>query len=123
MNDSVIDKTLKNLPGFDFEDVLSNLDGDWDFLKQLLGVFQHNLMEQSGELMRVLEQDDMGQARHLVHTIKGTTSQVGATALHALALQLEQELKSGLPPSQAPTLAPFQAQIKDVLAMLVGVGL
>ena len=86
-----------DLAYFDFKNILSVLGDNRTLLAELLQEFKKSMQGFLAELKDVLAAEDRLAARALVHTLKGTTCNLGVMRLHAAAIALEAELKVRLP--------------------------
>ena len=107
---------------------LQDMGGDQDLYRQVLGAYLQELPLMPDQLAVCLQTADRNTAQRMVHTFKGISATVGATAMAAQALLLEHELKdpqsdlAGLSslPSFLKELQLAQAAFELVLAGLVG---
>lgn len=94
---------LYAIAGLDPQEGLRRADDDPEFYQMLLQEFQRQLTE------HYLEATTPTQWTHsMVHTLKGTAAQVGATALAECARELDACWKQGSPPTEAQSQALWQ---------------
>ncbi|MFW9606275.1 MAG: PAS domain S-box protein [Pseudomonas sp.] len=86
---------LLNIDGLDARQGLQRMLGRPSLYMNLLGSFLNGQARFSDELNACLERGDIVSAQRLAHTLKGVAGNVGATAIQALASELE---KSLIPP-------------------------
>ena len=86
-----------DLAYFDFKNILSLLGDNRTLLAELLQEFKKSMQGFLAELKDALAAEDKLAASALVHTLKGTTCNLGVMRLHAAAIALEAELKVRLP--------------------------
>jgi HPt (histidine-containing phosphotransfer) domain-containing protein len=86
---------LESLKGFNFNNVLNMLDGNQEFLIEILRTFRDDTKSTLTDIEKNLSGNDFEAALKLVHTIKGTAGNLGATELHSVASALEVSLKNG----------------------------
>ncbi|MGA1824736.1 MAG: response regulator [bacterium] len=79
---------------FDRADFLERLDGDEEFLTELLEEFIEITPELINSIKEAIEKEDMIQARRDAHTLKGASANVSALALREAALQMENSIKN-----------------------------
>lgn len=78
---------------FDKAALLERVSGDEAFCKQLLGIFLKDLEAQLTELRGAKERNDLDALARGAHQLKGSTSNVGALRLSAVARDLEQSIR------------------------------
>jgi len=83
------------IPFFDFSEVLFLLNGNRGLLKNLLIQFSENFVDAKDRLVQLVKAGNKGEARVLVHNIKGAAGNLGAVDLYNSAKMLEQELDAG----------------------------
>ncbi len=76
-------------PNFNHADLLERLMGDTAVAEIILQGFLNDMPQQIATLHNALQAGDVPQATRQAHTIKGAAANVGAEALHALALAME----------------------------------
>ncbi len=87
--------TLERLNGFNFSNVLNLVGGNHELLIQLLQVFYDDTESTLAELEMNISHNDLDAARKLIHTVKGSSGNLGATSLQSAANTLELTLKQG----------------------------
>ena len=75
------------------EQALQNMGGDLQLYAEVLGAHLQELRLFASALDQRLQAGDRAAAQRLVHTLKGTSAAVGASALAAQALLLETEIR------------------------------
>ncbi len=75
------------------EQAVQNMGGDKQLYAEVLGIYLQELRLLGSALEQGLQAGDRATARRLVHTLKGTSATVGASALAAQALLLETEIR------------------------------
>ena len=70
-------------------------DGGDDFLREIIGIFLEDTPLRFIELEDALRVQDTGKFARVAHSIKGSSSNVGAIGLHAEAEALEQKAHQG----------------------------
>jgi len=107
---------LAAVPDFDVAGVLDRLAGREAVLQRVL----HNFVRQYGPGLPGLRAADAGptQLFQLAHSLRGAAATIGATALQARALALEQQAGAA-PPVDAATLRQQAGQLDDALRALV----
>jgi PAS domain S-box-containing protein len=81
--------------GFDLSAGMQRLQGNVRLYKKLLRDFAANYATTPAEIKTALASDDMNQAHHLVHSLKGVAANLAATDLQAAAIELENLVKPG----------------------------
>ena len=80
------------LPGFDVVDGLQRLQGNQILYEKLLFEFYRAQNQDAKHLDILLAADKVEDARHMLHTLKGTSGTLGAKRLYEFSSQLEREL-------------------------------
>ena len=88
---------LPALPGIDIANGLARVGGNRAAYRKLLLKFSHNHAGTVAEIRAALQQGDAARAVRLAHTLKGVSGNIGATALHQSAKELEAALKEQRP--------------------------
>jgi CheY-like chemotaxis protein/HPt (histidine-containing phosphotransfer) domain-containing protein len=83
------------IPGFDLSAGMQRLQGNVRLYKKLLRDFAANYATTPVEIKTALDSDDMNQAHHLVHSLKGVSANLAATDLQAAAIEMENLVKPG----------------------------
>ncbi len=95
---------LRRIPGLDFEGGLKRLGGRELAYLKILRLFLKNHGQAADEIQtRILSQDWNG-ALHLIHTLKGVASNIGAKFVEAEAATLERAVKNHAQTSLIETL-------------------
>ncbi len=91
------DPTMSDDPTIDMQaiDGLRELSPDADFLRELIEIYLQDTPQRIAELQDALNKKDIPVFTRAAHTIKGSSSNFGATKLTKLAHQLEMQGKSG----------------------------
>jgi PAS domain S-box-containing protein len=74
---------------FDWASALERLDGERDFLKELIGVFMVNVERHMAAIKSALAGGDAETARREAHSLKGAASNIGADLLRDTAYAVE----------------------------------
>ena len=82
-----------------------------EFLREIVGIFLDDTPKRIAELDHSLAADDNATFSRAAHSIKGSSSNLGANALRAVAEKLEQQSRSGL-----TDVAPLIATVKTEFA-------
>ena len=88
---------MGNEPVIDFAEALGRTMGDLDFLKMMLEELQKSIPEIMERLAKDHQDHDMVALDRDAHQFKGAAANLGAKAIAAAALKLEQIGKSGNP--------------------------
>lgn len=89
---------------------------DPSLLNELLETFHSETSKLLADLPQAVLENDFNTAHRLIHTIKGSAATFGLTKLHALALDIETQIKSDAPPPSA-SLAPQIDLLKEQFAL------
>ncbi|MEO5375845.1 MAG: ATP-binding protein [Alphaproteobacteria bacterium] len=87
----------ESLPGVDYGKALRRLNGRRDLLARVLLSFADSEADTLSRLDAALQRRDTDQAIALLHALRGTAGNLGATSLAETALQLEQDIRAGGP--------------------------
>ncbi len=82
---------------FNKDELLNRTGGDKELLEELLNLFVKNFPDQLQALEQALQHNDIEQATHQAHTIKGVSANMAAYALKNAALSLETAVKDNDP--------------------------
>ncbi len=85
----------ETLPIFDRIGLESRLGGDKDLAKEIVAVFMTDFPKQIERLRQALRDSDLSAAHRIAHSIKGAAASIGAERLRAIALQAEEQVRSG----------------------------
>jgi HPt (histidine-containing phosphotransfer) domain-containing protein len=85
----------QDMPGFDLAAGLQRLQGNRKLYKKLLRDLAATYAAVPGEIRAALDTEDMHQAHHLVHSLKGVAANLAATDLQAAAIEMEKLVKPG----------------------------
>ncbi|MDJ1182222.1 response regulator [Roseofilum casamattae] len=83
------------LPGFNLEEGLSRLDGNWEVYSHLLKLFYQEYQGFAGQIRTALADGDRRTCNDLVHGLKGAAGNVGAQKLYGCTIALEGIWQSG----------------------------
>ncbi len=75
------------------QDVLDRLGGDEELLSEVVELFIEEVPDILSKLKDALDSGDWDSAAKLAHTLKGSSSNVGAESFASLALELEDDSK------------------------------
>jgi two-component system, sensor histidine kinase and response regulator len=116
-------RALPEIAGLDVADGLNRVAGNTKLYRSLLAQFVDNQTDTASDVRTALANHDFVLAERLMHTLKGVSGNLGATALSGLAAELErslrdrnaQSLEAGLS-GIAPELARLMEAIRNFLA-------
>ncbi|WP_370981028.1 ATP-binding protein [Agaribacterium sp. ZY112] len=103
--------SLPELDGFNLEDAVKRLRGNWDRLKKLLISFINNNTDADERMQTFLEQAQWEDAERLAHQLKGSGANLGADTLSLCAGHIEQDLKDKNPEAAKQRLDTFREEI------------
>ena len=100
-NPANVNDLPERLPGFDLMAGLKRLQGNRQLYRKLIIDFTTNYRNAAGEIRLALDNGNLAQSHHLVHSLKGAAGNLAAEQVHAVAMELESLLKSAasLPPA------------------------
>lgn len=84
---------LGELPLLDKETALLQLQGDAEFLEELLSIFREEIPERLNRLNGAIHNKNMSEIAHEAHSLKGVCMTVGAKSCQETALNLEKAAK------------------------------
>ncbi|MCG2584859.1 hybrid sensor histidine kinase/response regulator [Massilia sp. TS11] len=107
--------SLPALPGIDVAAALAVLDGREALLRKLLGLFATQFGPTPERIRAALLDDDLGRARDLTHTLKGSSGNLAAQRVHAAAIALEHALAGTARAPMLAALGELEAALDEVL--------
>ena len=108
---------------FDRTAMLERLMGDEDLAREVIGEFLNDIPRQIEALKRCLGLADASSAWRQAHLLKGAAATVGGDALHALALEMENDGKAGKLEALAAHMDDLERQflrLKEAMTEKVG---
>ena len=97
--------------------------GDEDLAREVIGEFLNDIPRQIEALKRCLGLADASSAWRQAHLLKGAAATVGGDALHALALEMENDGKAGKLEALAAHMDDLERQflrLKEAMTEKVG---
>lgn len=82
-----------SLEGLDINTALGNVGNNGELLRNVLIKFHETHSDDISTIRDSLESNDLVTSQRIVHTLKGIAATLGATALNASAVELDQALK------------------------------
>ena len=79
----------------DLKEFLERVQDDKELLLELLDIYQEDFVEKRKSLGEATDKKDVEQIKSVAHSMKGSSGNVSAKALHALCLRIEQAAKAG----------------------------
>jgi HPt (histidine-containing phosphotransfer) domain-containing protein len=95
-----------------------NPDDGGEFMREIIGIYIEDTPKRIEELKKTLASGDTAAFARAAHTIKGSSSNVGAQALRAVAERLEKAARSEGLGAVAPIVAECEAQYALAVAEL-----
>lgn len=92
---SASEKLTEQLTNFQLGDVLTMLSGDEKKLASLLHSFREKFQYADAEIHAFLDKNEIIEAERYLHTLKGSSGNLGVTPLHKASSVLDDELKQG----------------------------
>ncbi len=115
------DKIPLDLPGFDIPAALMRVNGNEKLLHRLLVSFAHNNADLPARLRAVLDLGDLDAAFGLVHAVKGSAGNLGATQMFKVAEAFQTALTTrdtNSFPAHFEAFRKRMAEVVDTLACL-----
>ena len=109
---------LAEIPGIDSTAALSRVGGNVKLYYDLLGKFARDSAEGDREIIEALDRGDYKLARRLAHTFKGTSGNIGASALFTAAAALENALAGEEKDALPGALEAFREGLRKVVENL-----
>lgn len=81
-------------PVFDIDHAREITDGDTEFLKELVELFNADCPQKLNAISRAIEDKDFKTLDEAAHSLKGASGNLGLTRLYELSLKLEKMGKS-----------------------------
>ncbi len=79
----------------DLKEFMERVQDDKDLLLELLDIFQEDFQQKRKGLADAVAQKDVEQIRMIAHSLKGSSGNISAKAMHALCFKIEQQVKGG----------------------------
>ncbi|MBF0155730.1 MAG: response regulator [Magnetococcales bacterium] len=83
------------LPGLDVAEALDRLGGNHELLVQLVDGFSKRHLPAAEQCRKLIESENMEEAFRLAHGLKGSSGNISANAVYAIAGKLEQACRNG----------------------------
>lgn len=90
-------QALPLIDGLDVQAGLKSLRGNWASYERLLRIYVDSHQGDMAWLRERHAAGEMEEARRIAHSLKGAAGALGATAVHALAAELEAAIRIGAP--------------------------
>lgn len=71
--------------------------GNVEFIKEMVAIFVEDVPYSCKAMQEALDRSDMKTLGHLAHKVKSSVGMIGATNLHLLVANIEDEANSGNP--------------------------
>lgn len=91
-----------------------------DLLTQVIDLYRTDTPQRLDRLRRALAGGDAGEAERLAHSIKGSSANLGAPVVVALAAEIEKDVAGGALEGVDEKLARLEAEIDRVCEALEG---
>jgi two-component system, sensor histidine kinase and response regulator len=105
-------------PAIDLAATLERLDGDRSLFDELVEVFRKECPGIMGEIRRALVLKDAKRVERGAHTLKGSSSNVGAVAVSQAASEIESLARGGNLVTASEQCAALQAEIERLFVEL-----
>ncbi|MSU24948.1 MAG: Hpt domain-containing protein [Opitutus sp.] len=83
---------------------------DDEFLREIIGIFLEDTPQRIAELTQSLQAGDVAKFTRAAHSIKGSSANLGASTLRALAEKLEHQSRQTGLDGAAPLVGEIQAE-------------
>jgi HPt (histidine-containing phosphotransfer) domain-containing protein len=101
-------------------ELLVRVDNDHDLLCELIGIFKEEFPRLQQELRQAVAREDVKKVETTGHALKGMLLGLSVTRAAASAARLEQMAREGTIAGLTDALILFDAEVKGLLAELVG---
>lgn len=102
------------LPGIDYAIGLNNVLGDEGLFEEILVMFYQDHGSDKASIHQAIENQDQSELKHLVHTLKGVATSIGAMTLFELAKKLDVAVNRNQPESYPSLFIPLSAELDKV---------
>jgi len=103
-----------DLPLLQLDLLVDVTDGDESLIQELLELYVEDVTTRMADMRKNLEERDYVSAEREAHTIKGSSSNVGALRIQRWAHYFEQELKNQSAQHVDALLALFDKEFKEI---------
>ncbi len=120
------EEPVEDKPGearLDWQAALRNLDGDEELLIELSEMFLTQCPELLAEIEKAISSEQAAELQRAAHTLKGSAHIIGAQAVAAAALRLEEIGREEKPETAAPSLRSLESELAELEpALLLAMG-
>ncbi len=102
------------LPGIDLHGALARVKNNWSLLKKLLINFIRDQGFYPPQIRLSLDSQDYSKAQKLLHTLKGSSANIGARNLSFIAAEMEQHLKDKQPGHTMHSMAKLEQEMESL---------
>lgn len=92
--------------------------GEADFVTELIGIFNNDLVHRVGQMKAALQAADARQLNQAAHALKGASGELGASLLREICARLELSTAQGSLEAVAPLLQELEDEADRVVAAL-----
>jgi HPt (histidine-containing phosphotransfer) domain-containing protein len=82
------------LPGLDIDKALANINGKTELYLKLLQIFMDNHREDAAKISQHIDHQEWKQAHMQAHSLKGVSSNIGASDLSTVCQHIEHKTKN-----------------------------
>jgi two-component system sensor histidine kinase/response regulator len=107
---------IPNIPRLETKVALDRMGGNISVYKKVLEKFMHSQSSVSGEIKAALEENNIEQAKLLIHSLKGVSGNIGASCLYQQTEHLETLIKQ-----QAVTDTALDEMDNELVQVLMGI--
>ncbi|MFQ6043877.1 MAG: PAS domain S-box protein [Candidatus Poribacteria bacterium] len=108
--DTAVDDTSTSV--IDFEEALEQVDGDKDFLKELIELSLESYPEYINEIRKAIEQNEPRKLEAAAHTLKGASGSISANSIYQISSRLETMGKEGVFDGAKEALESLESEIE-----------
>lgn len=106
---------------FDLSKALELVDGDREFLNEIVDLFLENLSKNMGEIREAIGKSDAHALERAAHSLKGSVSNFGAKRAFDAAYRLEVVGRDGRVSEMEEALSEMEVEVRDLEAVMKGV--
>lgn len=100
---------------WDLKELMDRLDGDQEFLRELLVIFQQDARMNLEKSRTALERNDLTGLSRAAHTLKGMLRNLAMGSAAETAAALEKAASAGLPEESAELLVRLGNELGEIL--------
>lgn len=108
------------IPGFDVQEAVHRLDNDESLYIRLLEYFVRDHRDDAFHLQRAIQSNDTEQVRHIIHRLKGTSSNLSAKRILCALMKVHESIEgSGINfEIQSPLIENLKIEIHNTIPLI-----